>query len=95
MPAATRPATYKEVCTGQTGHAEVVRVTFDPSVITFSDLLTVFFATHDPTTLNRQGADSGHAVPLGHLLPEPGAAHRSRGDDRGADAATRYSTGPS
>ena len=53
------PATYKEVCTGETGHAEVVRVTFDPSVITYKDILTVFFAMHDPTTLNRQGADSG------------------------------------
>jgi methionine-S-sulfoxide reductase len=53
------PATYKEVCSGETGHAEVVRVTFDPALITFSDLLTVFFATHDPTTLNRQGADAG------------------------------------
>jgi peptide-methionine (S)-S-oxide reductase len=53
------PATYREVCSGETGHAEVVRVTFDPAVITYRDLLTVFFATHDPTTLNRQGADAG------------------------------------
>lgn len=53
------PADYKAVCTGETGHAEVVRVTYDPSVIGFGDLLNVFFATHDPTTLNRQGADVG------------------------------------
>jgi len=52
-------ATYKEVCTGDTGHAEVIQITFDPAVISFRDILTVFFATHDPTTLNRQGADVG------------------------------------
>lgn len=51
--------TYREVCSGRTGHAEVVRVTFDPEQIAYEDLLTVFFATHDPTTLNRQGADRG------------------------------------
>lgn len=50
---------YRQVCTGTTGHAEVVRVTFDPQVITFKDLLDVFFTIHDPTTLNRQGADVG------------------------------------
>lgn len=50
---------YEEVCSGRTGHAEVVRVTFDPAVLTFRDLLTVFFTIHDPTTLNRQGNDEG------------------------------------
>ena len=52
-------ASYKEVCTGMTGHAEVVQITFDPSVISYAELLTVFFSVHDPTTLNRQGADVG------------------------------------
>jgi len=51
--------TYREVCAGTTGHAEVVQITFDPQVITFKDLLQVFFTIHDPTTLNRQGADVG------------------------------------
>ena len=50
---------YKAVCTGMTGHAEVVQVTFDASIISFRDILRVFFTVHDPTTLNRQGADVG------------------------------------
>ena len=50
---------YRQVTTGETGHAEVVQVTFDPDVVTFKEILEVFFATHDPTTLNRQGADVG------------------------------------
>lgn len=51
--------TYEQVCSGATGHAEVVQITFDPSVIPFTDLLHIFFTIHDPTTLNRQGADVG------------------------------------
>lgn len=50
---------YQQVCTGATGHAEVVRVTFDPDEISFREILEVFFTAHDPTTLNRQGADVG------------------------------------
>src|SRR5580692_109034 len=50
---------YKGVCTGTTGHAEVVRITFDPTIISYRELLEVFFAVHDPTTLNRQGNDVG------------------------------------
>lgn len=50
---------YRAVCNGDTGHAEVVQVTFDQSVLSYRDLLTVFFTVHDPTTLNRQGADVG------------------------------------
>ena len=51
--------TYDDVCDGRTGHAEAIRIEFDPSAISYRDLLTVFFATHDPTTLNRQGNDVG------------------------------------
>ncbi|HPF35702.1 MAG TPA: peptide-methionine (S)-S-oxide reductase MsrA [Candidatus Krumholzibacteria bacterium] len=51
--------TYEHVCSGRTGHAEVVQVTFDPSVVTYRELLDVFFKIHDPTSLNRQGADVG------------------------------------
>jgi peptide-methionine (S)-S-oxide reductase len=51
--------TYEAVCTGRTGHAEVVRITYDPRIVSFRDLLDVFFTIHDPTTLNRQGADVG------------------------------------
>jgi len=55
----TPAPTYRAVCNGDTGYAEAARITFDPAVISFKDLLNVFFAIHDPTTLNRQGADIG------------------------------------
>ncbi|MFM6976603.1 MAG: peptide-methionine (S)-S-oxide reductase MsrA [Sphingobacteriaceae bacterium] len=51
--------TYREICTGQTGHAEVIEISFNPSVISLQELLLIFFKTHDPTTLNRQGNDEG------------------------------------
>lgn len=51
--------TYRDICNGDTGHAEAIEITFDPKKITFGELLEIFFATHDPTTLNRQGADVG------------------------------------
>ena len=55
----TAKPTYKEVCSGLTGHAEVIQLVYDPSKISFKELLEVFWQTHDPTTLNRQGNDSG------------------------------------
>lgn len=51
--------TYKDICTGETGHAEAIQITFNPNEVAYEDLLEVFFGTHDPTTLNRQGADVG------------------------------------
>ncbi|MCK6602578.1 MAG: peptide-methionine (S)-S-oxide reductase MsrA [Bacteroidetes bacterium] len=56
---ARKNPTYEQVCSGATGHAEVVEITFDPAVVSFADLLEIFWYTHDPTTLNRQGNDIG------------------------------------
>lgn len=50
---------YREICTGRTGHAECVKITYDQALVTYDELLRIFFATHDPTTLNRQGSDVG------------------------------------
>ena len=55
----TQNPSYESICTGQTGHAEVVKIDFDESVVSFEELLDVFVATHDPTSLNQQGADKG------------------------------------
>jgi peptide-methionine (S)-S-oxide reductase len=68
--------TYRQVCEGTTGHAEVVQVTFDPEQVSFRDLLGVFFTIHDPTTLNRQGADAGtqYRSAIFHHSPEQKAA---------------------
>jgi peptide-methionine (S)-S-oxide reductase len=72
---------YKEVCTGRTGHAEVAQITYDPDAISYEDLLYVFWRTHDPTTLNRQGADVGtqyRSVIFYHDEKQKVAAEKSR-----------------
>ena len=71
----TPEPTYEQVCSGRTGHAEVVRVTFDPAAIGVRELLEIFFATHDPTTLNRQGNDVGTQYRSGIYYTDP--AHRA------------------
>jgi peptide-methionine (S)-S-oxide reductase len=75
----TPSPSYRQVCAGTTGHAEVVQVTFDPRQISFDDLLDVFFTIHDPTTLNRQGADVGtqyRSIILYHTPEQRAAAER-------------------
>ncbi|HEY7746588.1 MAG TPA: peptide-methionine (S)-S-oxide reductase MsrA [Desulfuromonadales bacterium] len=79
--------TYQEVCSGTTGHAEAVQIIFDPATISFDELLEVFWRTHDPTTLNRQGADSGtqyRSAIFHHDERQRQVAERSKRD---ADAA--------
>jgi peptide-methionine (S)-S-oxide reductase len=81
--------TYEQVCSGATGHAEVVQIEFDPSKITFEQLLEIFWATHDPTTPNRQGADTGtqyRSIILTHDEEQKQIAERSR-----TAAAKRFS----
>jgi len=76
----TLSPSYEAVCSGRTGHAEVVRVTFDPQRVSFADLLRVFFTIHDPTTLNRQGNDVGtqyRSIILYHNDAQKAAAEKS------------------
>jgi peptide-methionine (S)-S-oxide reductase len=82
--------TYQQVCSGNTGHAEVTQITFDPEVISFEDLLYVFWRVHDPTTLNRQGADVGtqyRSIILYHDEAQKQAAERSKAE---TDASGLY-----
>ena len=73
--------TYKDVCTDRTGHAEVVQMEYDPSKVSYAELLSVFWANHDPTTLNRQGPDIGtqyRSVIFFHTLQQEAAAKASK-----------------
>ena len=75
--------TYQQVCIGNTGHAEVAHITFDPSVISYDDILYIFWRTHDPTTLNRQGADVGtqyRSVIFYHTEEQKAIAEQSKRD---------------
>lgn len=74
---------YREICTGTTGHAEVIQIEFDPAVISYEDLLRVHFGTHDPTTLNQQGADRGtqyRSVILPHDTQQQESAEKIRAE---------------
>ncbi len=81
MGGATTNPTYQEVCSGSTGHAEVAQITFDPAEISFAKLLEVFWSTHDPTTLNRQGHDRGtqyRSVIFYHSVEQRAIAEKSK-----------------
>ena len=88
--------TYQQVCTGTTGHAEVVQVTFDPGVVSYKEILEVFFTIHYPTTLNRQGADVGtqYRSAIFYQTPEQKAGRRGGdgGVERGETLGTRRSS---
>ncbi|HUT56605.1 MAG TPA: peptide-methionine (S)-S-oxide reductase MsrA [Phycisphaerae bacterium] len=84
--------TYEDVCTGRTGHAEAVEVTYDPSRVTYDDLLEVFWGCHDPTTLNRQGSDVGYQYRSGifyHSQDQKAAAEASKSRLDGAGRHSR------
>lgn len=73
--------TYREICTGTTGHAEVAQITYDPAIVSFAEILEVFFTTHDPTTLNRQGNDVGtqyRSVVFYHNAEQKAAAEAAK-----------------
>jgi peptide-methionine (S)-S-oxide reductase len=80
--------TYEDVCTGQSGHAEVVQITYDPSLISYEKIIELFWDAHDPTTLNRQGADRGTQYRSIIIAQNP--AQRSSAEKSKADAQARF-----
>ncbi len=82
--------TYREVCTGRTGHNEVVQITFDPEVISYAELLEIFWRVHDPTTLNRQGADVGTQYRSGIYYTSDEQREIAEQSKREADASDLY-----
>lgn len=80
--------TYEDVCTGQSGHAEVVKITYDPSVVSYEKIIELFWDAHDPTTLNRQGADRGTQYRSIIIAQNP--AQRALAEDSKADAQARF-----
>jgi peptide-methionine (S)-S-oxide reductase len=82
--------TYKDVCTGTTGHAEVVQVEYDPAAVSYEDLLNVFWTNHDPTTLNRQGPDVGIQYRSAIFFHTPEQEATAKASKEGLDRSGRF-----